>query len=604
MDNKEEKTFADLFSSSTIESEEKSQTFGSFLKEEDESEKENVEIGKNNENIFEKSINLNDLAKKDEVKQVTFENNESINKDNMDLVNEKIEESIKQIKDESQLNPLFTNNNSEETEEQSSIEEKQETNANPFFQEESEKQSTIEEKAETDTNPFFQEDSSEKEIQIENKQEEMESLSKEESNFSQLNPLFTNSNSEEAEEQSSIEEKETDTNPFFQEESAEKGEQIENKQEEMETKPQEESNFSQLNPLFTNSNSEESEKQSTIEEKAETDTNPFFQEDSAEKESQIENKQEEMETNPQEESNFSQLNPLFTNSNSEESEEQSSIEEKQETNTNPFFKEDSAEKKAKEENKQEIKSVNPFFEEETEIENNDNPFLTNSINLVENNIPMKSINSLDTSKLQHFNVEIKKRKEPLFKIILGVISYAVFIWLLLIGVTLLVYVLDIKIRAAKGDYSAPKYNAYVVLTGSMLPQIQVNDVVITKKVDPSTLNEGDVITFASADSRFQGTIITHRIIKKNPPTDTEGYTFQTRGDNNNVADSALVPEANIYGKVIVKIPKLGYLQEFLASDGGWIIVILIPCLTVISYDIVKLGKGLKRKKNKNIKVQK
>ena len=57
-------------------------------------------------------------------------------------------------------------------------------------------------------------------------------------------------------------------------------------------------------------------------------------------------------------------------------------------------------------------------------------------------------------------------------------------------------------------------------------------------------------------------------------------------------------------KVILKIPMLGYLQEFLATDGGWIIVVLIPCLTVISYDIVKIIKGLKRKKYKNIKLKK
>ena len=120
----------------------------------------------------------------------------------------------------------------------------------------------------------------------------------------------------------------------------------------------------------------------------------------------------------------------------------------------------------------------------------------------------------------------------------------------------------------------------------------------------TNLKKGDIITFASADSRFRGTIITHRIMKKNPSADGKGYTFQTKGDNNNVADSALVPENNIYGKVILKIPKLGYLQEFLASDGGWIIVILIPCLVVISYDTVKLIKGLRRKKYKNIKVQK
>lgn len=253
-----------------------------------------------------------------------------------------------------------------------------------------------------------------------------------------------------------------------------------------------------------------------------------------------------------------------------------------------------------EEKKPEV--VSPFFMDNT---NSENPYSAlEKINLVENENKNKVAKKIDLSSVKHYDVKIEKKKEPLLKFILGVISYAIFIWLLLVGVALLVYVLDIKIRAAKGDYSSPTFNAYVVLTGSMLPEIQVYDVVVTKKVDPSSLKVGDVITFASADSRFLNTIITHRIIKKEYDTKTKSYSFQTQGDNNNVADSALVPQNNIFGKVILKIPKLGYLQEFLASDGGWIIVILIPCLTVVSYDVVKLVKGLKKKKYKGITVQK
>ena len=248
------------------------------------------------------------------------------------------------------------------------------------------------------------------------------------------------------------------------------------------------------------------------------------------------------------------------------------------------------------------KSVSPFFEEKKVVE--ENPLFLDRINLIENEEVTKKISKIDTSNTKHFDVSVVKKKEPLLKFIVGVASYALFILLLLIGVTLLVYVLDIKIRAAKGDYSAPKFNAYVVLTGSMLPEIQVFDVVVTKKVDAAKLEERDVITFASADTRFLNTIITHRIIKKNYDSKTKSYNFQTKGDNNNVADSALVPQNKIYGKVILKIPKLGYLQEFLASRGGWIIVILIPCLTVISYDVVKLLKKKKRNKYKNIKIQK
>ena len=253
-----------------------------------------------------------------------------------------------------------------------------------------------------------------------------------------------------------------------------------------------------------------------------------------------------------------------------------------------------------------IDEGSPFFEDTGNDKVEEvNPFFDNKINLVESTSHDVSdtASKIDTSKVHNFNVKVVKKKEPIIKFILGVLSYAVFIWLLLIGITLLVYVLDIKIRAAKGDTSPPKFNAFVVLSGSMLPEIQVYDVVITKKVDAKSLKEGDVITFASSDTRFLNTIITHRIIKKNYDSKTGGYTFQTQGDNNNVADSALVQPNNIYGKVILKIPKLGYLQEFLASDGGWILVILLPCLIVISYDIVKLSKKLRGKKYKNIKVQ-
>ena len=252
--------------------------------------------------------------------------------------------------------------------------------------------------------------------------------------------------------------------------------------------------------------------------------------------------------------------------------------------------------------KKHSEEISPFFMEDEA--SREEKIVPSNIRIMEKNTGSKKIQKLDLSKSKHYDIKVVKKKEPLFKFILGVISYAIFIWLLLIGVTLLLYVLDIKIRASKGDYSTPTFNAYVVLTGSMLPEIQVNDVVVTKKVEASTLKVGDVITFASADTRFLNTIITHRIIKKEYDTKTKTYSFQTQGDNNNVADSALVPQNNIRGKVILKIPKLGYLQEFLASDGGWIIVILIPCLTVISYDIVRLVKGLKRKKYKNITVQK
>ena len=201
----------------------------------------------------------------------------------------------------------------------------------------------------------------------------------------------------------------------------------------------------------------------------------------------------------------------------------------------------------------------------------------------------------DELKVKHYKVKVVKQKQNPLKFIISVISYAIFIWLLLIGGTLLIYVADIKIRAMKGDYTAPKFNAYVVETGSMIPEILVKDVVLTKKIPTEDIKVGDVITFLSADPRLPGITITHRVVDIYTDPVTGEVEYQTQGDNNNSVDATLTPSYNVLGKVILKLPKLGYLQEFLVDMSGWIYVILLPCLAIVSYDIMKLFKIVGKK---------
>lgn len=202
---------------------------------------------------------------------------------------------------------------------------------------------------------------------------------------------------------------------------------------------------------------------------------------------------------------------------------------------------------------------------------------------------------LKNLNVKHYKIKIGKKKKNILSFIVGVISYTVFAWLILLGGVLLLYVGSNKIKALKGDTSIPKYNAFVVLSGSMEPNIHVNDVVITKKKDNKELKEGDVITFLSSDSRFYGVTVTHRIKETYYDSASNKYTFKTKGDNNNTEDLALVEGSRILGKVIFKIPFIGYIQSFLATKGGWIIVVLIPCLSIISYDILKIIKMVDKK---------
>lgn len=171
-----------------------------------------------------------------------------------------------------------------------------------------------------------------------------------------------------------------------------------------------------------------------------------------------------------------------------------------------------------------------------------------------------------------------------------VISWAVFVILLIAAIFLFYYFIATKIYAAKGPGYEPKFSIYTIISGSMEPKIKVYDTVINVRVnDPSEIKKGDVITFISSSSLSNGTTITHRV--KKVITDEDGKVcYVTRGDNNPIDDQACAKYQNVLGKVIIKIPQLGRIQFFLASKAGWLICILIPALVVIVRDVMKIMK--------------
>jgi signal peptidase len=90
----------------------------------------------------------------------------------------------------------------------------------------------------------------------------------------------------------------------------------------------------------------------------------------------------------------------------------------------------------------------------------------------------------------------------------------------------------------------------VILTGSMEPAIFPGDVAIMQKVDGSSIKVGDVIQYWKGD-----VFIIHRVIH----IESTGE-FKTKGDNNSAPDSQLVTPGQVKGKMVVVIPKIGYLS--------------------------------------------
>lgn len=175
--------------------------------------------------------------------------------------------------------------------------------------------------------------------------------------------------------------------------------------------------------------------------------------------------------------------------------------------------------------------------------------------------------------------------------IVKTLLYVVFVFMIFIIFVVACYVIGIQRNLKNNNYEPPLYSAYVIVSPSMHPTIKVNDAVIVKRTKADKIEKGDIITFISSDARTQGITITHRVIEILEDSDGNKL-FRTKGDNNNVADSSLVKEDELSGKVIMKIPKIGYIQYFISRKYGWLIAVVIPCAGIIIYDILKIFKTM------------
>ena len=98
--------------------------------------------------------------------------------------------------------------------------------------------------------------------------------------------------------------------------------------------------------------------------------------------------------------------------------------------------------------------------------------------------------------------------------IIDIVSWTIFALLMLLAAFLIYYVIATNIYARKGERFKPIVSLYTIISGSMLPTIQVYDVVVNQRIDdPTKLQEGDIITFISQSKINYGETITHRIIK-------------------------------------------------------------------------------------------
>ena len=115
---------------------------------------------------------------------------------------------------------------------------------------------------------------------------------------------------------------------------------------------------------------------------------------------------------------------------------------------------------------------------------------------------------------------------------------------------------------------------YVVSSGSMVPELQVFDVLVVQGIDPfESVEVGDVIVFNRPSG--QDRVIVHRVaaIVTDDP-----LTIRTKGDANPTSIPGTdfpITEEEYIGKVAYVIPQVGYVTRVLTPPINYIIIAII-----------------------------
>lgn len=167
-----------------------------------------------------------------------------------------------------------------------------------------------------------------------------------------------------------------------------------------------------------------------------------------------------------------------------------------------------------------------------------------------------------------------KRALAIFK---SILTYLVVIT----SVGMMLFTIITMSTVNRHDRSFFGYQIFIVLSNSMkATDFEAGDLVVSKRVDPATLQVGDIISFQSGNSGIYGSVITHKIreIRK----DSYGNpVFVTYGTTTNVDDKTTVSVARVLGKYQFRIPGVGKFIHFLKTVPGYIFCIFLPFFILI-----------------------
>ena len=121
---------------------------------------------------------------------------------------------------------------------------------------------------------------------------------------------------------------------------------------------------------------------------------------------------------------------------------------------------------------------------------------------------------------------------------------------------------------------------YVVASGSMIPVLQVYDVLVVQGHEPfEDIEIGDIIVFNRPSDHNR--VIVHRVASI---IDEDPKTIRTKGDANPASIPGTdfpITEEEYIGKVVYTIPQVGYVTQLLKPPINYVIIAVVIGIMVV-----------------------
>jgi len=156
-------------------------------------------------------------------------------------------------------------------------------------------------------------------------------------------------------------------------------------------------------------------------------------------------------------------------------------------------------------------------------------------------------------------------------------------------------------RITDSNRSIYGYRLFRIISGSMVPEYNIDEVVVCKEIDTRTLKIGDIIVYRGRVGELNNKLVMHEIIDIRE-NDGE-LIFSVKGIQNLLGDPN-VSSSQILGRVIFKSSILTHLYALATDTNSAFIIIMILVINVFIAFLPtkKEAQKIAERRNKKLKL--